>query len=235
MDKKIGIDFDKFLGNEDFDNDLNNGSESELDLNNDFNNYPDSNYQESSTNTNYYNCFKDYSHILDDEGKIEYSNVIPLRRFVFTFILTFGFYGYYWFYKNMSLLKEYHGLEINVKFRTLVYIFVPLGNLVVLYDLINTMKYYINKKGIESYSPFLNIMGFMLFGFTPLGAWFYVNVQESFNEYWKMEQAYLPVQRQFNSAEITIIFFVWLVVFVLAILIAYFLMHYTISIRPPVI
>ncbi|MDR3223441.1 MAG: hypothetical protein LBT66_06925 [Methanobrevibacter sp.] len=217
----------KFLDNEDFNDILDKNSE------NDLNSCDDLDYQDFSTNTDY-NYFQNHNQILENSIKMEYSNVIPLRRLTLSFILSFGVYGYYWFYKNIRFLKEYHELDINVKFRTLVYILVPLGNFIVLYDLINTMKYYLNKKGIESYSPFLNILGFIIFGFTPLGIWFYINVQESFNEYWKLEQNCLSIQRNFTSAEIAIIFFVWLSIIVLIILIVYFLMNYTISIRHPI-
>jgi uncharacterized BrkB/YihY/UPF0761 family membrane protein len=72
------------------------------------------------------------------------------------------------------------------------------------------MKPYIEKKGIKSYSPILNLLGFIIFGFSFLGIWFYINVQESFNEYWRLEQSHLPIKRDFSNAEILIIFFVWL-------------------------
>ncbi|MDR2624204.1 MAG: hypothetical protein LBC39_06530 [Methanobrevibacter sp.] len=219
MDEKRKLKLNGFLDNEEFDN-------NKLDKNSvdDLNSYPNSN-DDFSTNTNYYNYF----HVHDQNFNEEYSNVIPLRRLVLSFILSFGLYGYYWFYKNISYLKERHNLPIDVKFRTLVYILVPLGNFIVLYDLINTMKYHIEKKGIKPYSPILNLLGFIVFGFSPLGIWFYVNVQESFNEYWRLEQIHLSIKRNFSSAEIAIIFFVWLLILILMVFIGYFLTHYRIT------
>jgi hypothetical protein len=190
--------------------------------NSDYSNYNNNSF---STNTNHFNYIFDSgivdSHLIQDpeiyninnskeEFHEDYSNVIPIRRLTLAFILSFGIYGYYWFYKNISYLKKYHNLPISIKFRTLAYIFLPIGNFIVLYDLINTMKPYIEQKGIKSYSPALNILGFMIFGFSFVGIWFYINVQESFNEYWRLEQNYLPIKRDFSNAEILIIFFVWL-------------------------
>ncbi|MDR2831008.1 MAG: hypothetical protein LBB45_08265 [Methanobrevibacter sp.] len=220
MDEETKLKFNEFLDDEDF-----NSNKLDKNSDDDSNGYS-LNYQNFSTNTNYNDYFPENNQNFMENDLKEYSSAIPLRRLVLSFILSFGLYGYYWFYKNLSYLEEYHKISINVKFRTLVYIFVPLGNFIVFYDLINTMKYYIEKKGIKSYSPILNLLGFIMFGYSPLGIWFYVNIQESFNEYWRLEQNCLPIKREFSSAEIALVFFSWLGIVVSIIFITYFLIHY---------
>ncbi|MDR2873463.1 MAG: hypothetical protein LBV42_01760 [Methanobrevibacter sp.] len=235
MDEEINLKFedDINLDSDDDNTEFNDIDDSEhiFDVNLDSNDSNHHKYNDGSfsSNTNQFNYtfnskFIDSDFIHDTtEEELEdvYSNVIPIRRFALAFILSFGIYGYYWFYKNTSYLKECHDLPISLKFRTLVYIFLPIGNFIVLYDLINTMKPCIEKKGIKAYSPALNILGFILLGFSFLGIWFYINVQESFNEYWKVEQAHLPIKRDFSNAEILIIFFTWLGV--LALIVSLFL------------
>ncbi|KZX16323.1 hypothetical protein MBCUT_09360 [Methanobrevibacter cuticularis] len=141
---------------------------------------------------------------------VEYSKIIPMRRFYLLMILTGGLYAYYWFYKNASHLRDYHGKDINVAFRTLCFIIVPIANWIVFYELLNDMKKPIKDKGLECYSPGLTLLGLILVGFIGfifapfIQLWFFINVQESFNEYWRLEEPNLPIRRSFSNGEIVV-------------------------------
>lgn len=73
--------------------------------------------------------------------------VVSTPKFVSLFILTFGLYHIYWFYKNFSLLKAYEGSDIWPIPRALFNIFFT-------HSLFNTVKMYQDDKDIHySWSP----------------------------------------------------------------------------------
>ena len=43
----------------------------------------------------------------------EYSNVIPVWKFILLTVVTFGIYEIYWFYKNWNFFKEKDKLDIS--------------------------------------------------------------------------------------------------------------------------
>ena len=132
---------------------------------------------------------------------IEYSKVLPIRRQLLLIIFTMGLYNVYWFYKSLKHLRDYHGEDISVGLRTLCFCFVPIVNLVVFYELLDDMKKYAQSKGLETYSSGMQILGLAL----GLGFWVYVNIQETFNEYWRLEEPQLPIRREFSNNEIAVL------------------------------
>lgn len=60
--------------------------------------------------------------------------MMSLRRFTVLYLLSFGLYLYYWYYKTLKRLKLAQDLDISPGWRT-VGMFVPLLNIYLLYDL----------------------------------------------------------------------------------------------------
>lgn len=53
----------------------------------------------------------------------QYSNVIPVKKFILYHIFSFGLYSFYWIYNSWSLLKEEKNLDVWVLPRTIFGIF----------------------------------------------------------------------------------------------------------------
>lgn len=138
-----------------------------------------------------------------------YSKVLPIGKSIPLFALTGGLYFYYWFYKNVKNIQDYHNIEMSPKLSTIC-LFIPVFNLIILYDMFKKMENYIKKEGIESYSSVLMIVAVILLPFSffifPLTIfltfWPYLNIQESFNEYWLKKEPNLPVKRSFSDGEL---------------------------------
>ena len=146
----------------------------------------------------------------------EYSKAIPIRRFYLLILLTGGFYIYYWFYKNNSYLRDEFGKDISIGLRTFAFIFIPIANIIVFYELLNDMNSLIEEKGLESYSPGINTLILLFFPFIQM--WVYINVQESFNEFWKTQEPHLPIRRDFDNGEVLIMILGMVVFFIVIIL-----------------
>ncbi|MDR0900628.1 MAG: DUF4234 domain-containing protein, partial [Methanobrevibacter sp.] len=115
---------------------------------------------------------------IKSQNKEEYSKIIPIRRLFLLITFTFGLYGYYWYYKNTSYLKDYLGMDIRVGLRTF-FMFIPIVNIIFFYQLLEDMKNFIQGEGIESYSSGLNTLIWLFLGswFGTLGMWTLINVQ----------------------------------------------------------
>ncbi|MCL2157699.1 MAG: hypothetical protein FWH54_06730 [Methanobrevibacter sp.] len=147
----------------------------------------------------------------------EYSKVLPMRRFYLLMILTGGLYSIYWFYKNSCYLRDVFGKDISVGLRTFVFALIPFADIVVFYELLSEMKNIIEEKGLEVYSPGINTL---ILYFVPfVGMWVYINVQESFNDFWRIQEPHLPVRREFDNGEILAMILLFIVIFVFAFLI----------------
>ena len=129
-------------------------------------------------------------------------------------ILTGGLYSIYWFYKNTSYLRDEFGKDINVGLRTLAFAIIPIANIIVFYELLNDMNKLIEAKGLECYSSGVNTLVWLLF----FPMWVYINVQESFNEYWRVQDPHLPIRRKFDNSEILVMVLIPVVSFILLIL-----------------
>lgn len=163
--------------------------------------------QNENTNKKTYNFSKEST---------EYSKIIPMRRFYLLMILTFGLYRIYWFYKNSSYLRDEFGKDISVGLRTLTFAIIPIANIIVFYELLNDMKKLIEDKGLEVYSPGLNTLILLFIPFFEL--WVYINVQESFNDFWRIQEPHLQVRREFNNGEILVIILMIIVVIIIILL-----------------
>ncbi len=132
----------------------------------------------------------------------EYSKAIPIRRLFLLMLFTCGLYGFYWYYKNSCYIRDELGKDVNPILMTILLI-IPIVNIVIFFILLNDMNKFIEKEGIGSYSPILNTLIMVLLGgpFT-LGMWVLINVQESFNEFWRLKEPELPVRREFDNVEI---------------------------------
>ncbi len=84
---------------------------------------------------------------LDADSSSPTLYVVSTPKFVSLFILTFGIYQIYWFYKNFSHLKAYEGSDIWPVPRAIFNIFFA-------HSLFNTVKMYQDDKEIRySWSP----------------------------------------------------------------------------------
>lgn len=129
--------------------------------------------------------------------KKAYSKVLPIRRFFILMVFTFGLYRYYWFYKNSKYTKEY-GKNINPLFRTFLFI-IPFVRWYIYYALLKDMRRLIESKGLDSFSVACNVL---LYFFVPLlGFWSMINVQESMNEFWRVQHPNLLDRRSFTTNE----------------------------------
>ncbi|MDR2967300.1 MAG: hypothetical protein LBU74_05075 [Methanobacteriaceae archaeon] len=153
----------------------------------------------------------------------EYSKIIPMRRFYLLMILTMGLYSIYWFYKNSSYLRDEFGKDISVGLRTLAFAIIPIANIIVFYELLNEMERIIKKKGIETYSSGLNILIWLFVPF--VGMWVYINIQESFNDFWRIQEPHLPVRREFDNGEILVMVFTTMILSALVLLYIFFLVY----------
>jgi hypothetical protein len=143
----------------------------------------------------------------------EESKIIPIRRFFLLMMLTCGLYSIYWYYKNSCYLRDEFGRDISVGLRTIAFAIIPIANILVFYELLRDMKEIIEAKGVEVYSPGINTL---IFYFVPFfGLWVYINVQETFNEFWRVHEPHLPVRRDFNNGEILAMILLFIITFVI--------------------
>ena len=146
----------------------------------------------------------------------EYSKIIPMRRFYLLMILTGGLYSIYWFYKSSCYLRDEFGKDISVGLRTLAFAIIPIADIIVFYELLNDMKPIIEKKGLESFSPGINTI---IFYFIPFfGMWVFINVQETFNDFWRIQEPHLPVRRNFTNTEVLAMIILFIVMFIITFL-----------------
>ncbi|KZX13491.1 DUF4234 domain-containing protein [Methanobrevibacter filiformis] len=140
--------------------------------------------------------------------RVEYSKVLPLSKYFLLMVLTCGLYNIYWFYKNLKYIKNYHDEDISVGLRTFCFCFVPIAGLLVFYEFLDDMNHYAKSKGLETYSSGLQLLGIILSNFfvlIPLYPWFFMNIQETINEYWRLEEPNLPIKRSFSSGEFIVL------------------------------
>lgn len=130
------------------------------------------------------------------------TKIIPIRRLFLLVLFAGDLYSFYWFYTNAKLLKEHFNEDISVELRT-IGLLIPIVNWFVFYDLLSDYEYLIEEKGLESYSTGWN---FLIYFFVPfLGIWSLINIQESINELWKLEEPELAISRKFTNTEILIL------------------------------
>lgn len=167
------------------------------------------------------------SKIVSRSNSEKYSKIMPIRKLSLLMLFTFGIYGYYWYYKNSSYLKDYLGKDIKVGWRTFL-MFIPLAQIIVFYQLIEDMKNFIEGERIECYSSGWNtlIWIFCGFGSNVLGMWPLINVQESINELWRIREPNLPIKRGFTNGEIVIM--VLGIIFIILLIFFYMILFFAI-------
>lgn len=158
-----------------------------------------------------YNLKKLPSAMPSAQAKFEYSNVLPIRRWLALMIFTLGLYRYYWFYKNSKLISQKHPALRTVGF------IIPIVNWFMYYPLLRDMKKVIISEGLETFNVPFN---FLLYFFVPIFSyWSMINVQENMNEFWRSVQG-LKERRAFTSTEkvaIVVLTLIYLLIFTCAI------------------
>lgn len=146
---------------------------------------------------------------------LEYNYARPFIRVILLFILTFGLYFFYWYYKNWKDLKKHRNMDIRPALRTLG-LLVPLLGFYYLYVQFRDIKDFAVERGAEAYSSGLITVGFILISYVtsllPDILWILgflvliplLVVQRTLNNYWKTEQAGIPMKNKFSGAEIVI-------------------------------
>lgn len=154
-------------------------------------------------------------------GKIQqYSNVQPVGKFIFLYLITGGFYLWPWSYKNWKFLKEREGLKGSVWLRVWL-IFLTM------YWLTKRVVALAERRGYpEKPSPMtvavlfylLQSIGGPFLSFLPL-----LTVVKATNFYWEKEQPNLPIRSNWTTGEIVLIVFgilLWLLIIIYIVVLA---------------
>jgi hypothetical protein len=136
-----------------------------------------------------------------------YSNVQPVWKFCFLYIITFGIYQIPWGHKHWKFIKEREGLKINAWFRSWILPFT-------LYWLAKRMFSLAEEKGYkEKPSPSM-VAGLFWFFFVlswlPEPLWLIsflsflplLTVLKAANFYWEKEQPNFPLRKSLTGREI---------------------------------
>jgi hypothetical protein len=150
----------------------------------------------------------------------QFSNVQPIWKFCFLYIITFGIYQLPWAHKLWKFIKEHENLKISAWGRSWFLAFF-------LYSLCQKVFTLAEEQGYrEKSSPFQitlffwffmvlsrfpNLLGLMgLLSFVPL-----LSILKAMNYYWEQKQRHLPKRTSFTRREIIwIVFgvFIWFLV-----------------------
>jgi hypothetical protein len=150
---------------------------------------------------------------------MNYNHALPIRRLFLLMFFTMNLYSIYWFYYNSKILKEQYNKNINVWIRTICFALIPIANWVVFYWLLLDWENLIESKGIESFSAPLNLIIYICVPF--LGIWTLINVQESMNDFWRIEDLNLHTQRRFSRNEIIVMILFGLLEFLIFLMILF--------------
>lgn len=146
----------------------------------------------------------------------KFSNALPISHLILFSICTFGIYELIWFHKNWDEFKKHKNLNIKPGWRV-VGLFVPIYNLILVYEQFKDVKNYAEKSGIKQlYSPGWILLGYIiltvlwklpdpLWPLTFLSVLPLTVVQKTLNEYWRKEQNDLPENKKLTSGQIALI------------------------------
>lgn len=140
----------------------------------------------------------------------------PIFHLVLLYILTFGLYGIYWFYKTWKQIKGHTKATFSPGWRT-VSLFIPFYNIWRVYTLFNDIKS-LRLEADFSESPSPGWLTFLLFLFTYLtnrlpDPWYLLGLlgvlpllfaQGALNEYWEKEQKGRKEKTKFSTKEIAV-------------------------------
>jgi len=147
----------------------------------------------------------------------QFSNIQPIGHFIILMLATFGFYIFYWFYRNWKQFKLHQKLEIRPEWLT-IGLFVPILNIILLYRQFQWIRASAASCGIKKlYSPGWVLFSYMilyvieaklskpfwLIGFFSI--WPIAIVQGVLNSYWRIEQPGFPEKKRFTGKEITLL------------------------------
>lgn len=165
----------------------------------------------------------------------EYSQKIPIIKFVLLNIFSINLYQAYWFYKNWWIIKNYYKKGIKPVPRMIGFL-IPVLNIWLIYDQFKLMEKLVNKKNIKTKaSPIiltllylilgviaLNISDLLKFSDTLISPLIFsitiiplVLLQISLNSYWeKVEKANLKIVfTGFEKIMIAFGAFIWITFF----------------------
>jgi hypothetical protein len=93
---------------------------------------------------------------------LQYSNAQAPWRLFLLYVLSFGLYHFYWFYRNWKHLKIQHNLKIRPGWRTLV-LFIPIVDIILMSTQFRDIRDFLKKAGLASYSVLT--LGLITFGY----------------------------------------------------------------------
>lgn len=160
----------------------------------------------------------------------QYSNVQALWRLIILYLITFGLYYIYWFYRNWKHLKIHKNLNISPGLRT-AGLLVPILNILFIYRQFRDINNFAKQAGCTAYSsPGWLAIGYALLWNVSLPLFSYgqrltnpallfwisilclianllallllMPVHKTLNRYWKTEQPDREIRTEFSGVEI---------------------------------
>ncbi|MEE8414153.1 MAG: DUF4234 domain-containing protein, partial [Dehalococcoidales bacterium] len=142
----------------------------------------------------------------------KYSDAQPVWHFVLLSIVTFAVYDLYWFYRTWRQLRDQENWDISPGWR-LVGLFIPILNLILLYDLFKHIRDFADAENCEVlFSPGLILIGWLLFNalvalpdpywlITLMSVWPIGVVQNTLNNYWSQKQPTLIMKTKLSAGQ----------------------------------
>jgi hypothetical protein len=81
----------------------------------------------------------------------QYSNAQAPWRLALLYIVSFGFYHFYWFYRNWKQFKIHHKIKMSAGLRT-AGLFLPIVNIFFIFTQFRDIRYYTKKAGVPRFS-----------------------------------------------------------------------------------
>ncbi|MDQ2099287.1 MAG: hypothetical protein QQW96_16785 [Tychonema bourrellyi B0820] len=152
----------------------------------------------------------------------QFSNVMPVWKFCFLMIITFGLYELPWCHKQWKFLKDRENLNINPWVRAVFFLFT-------MHNLAKKVFVLAEKQGYRerpsAFQVTLIYWIFFILSFLPDPFWLIsffgvvplLTILKAVNYYWEQEQPNLPVRKSFTGREVAWIVFgaiLWLLVII---------------------
>lgn len=147
-----------------------------------------------------------------DQEDMEFSNMQPVWQLIVLMIFTWGYYQFYWFYRNWKQLKEKNNLDIRPGWR-MVGLLVPFYGLYLVYDqfalITQTVRASGEKKVFSAGWMFtlflltLILSPFLLY--FPLYLLPLIFIQKHLNQCWLQQDGQKPVKKTLSAGEFIVI------------------------------
>lgn len=146
----------------------------------------------------------------------KYSDAQPVWQYVLLSIFTFSLYDLHWFYRTWKQLRDQENWDISPSWR-LVGTFVPILNLVLIYDLFKHIRDYADAENCDGlFSPGWMLIGWIFFNalvYLPdpywlisyLSIWPIGVIQNVLNAYWSKKQPTLAIRNNLSSRQIILL------------------------------